>query len=120
MRLLVDACVAGSVVDTLRKAGFDVQSVLEWGQDPGDRVILQRAYRAGQVLITRDKDFGELIFRDKEPHNGLLRLAGKMSYAEQIARILAALANHSADLEHRAVVTVDIDSIRVSPGVSGH
>ncbi len=120
MRLLVDACVAGSVVRALREREFDVESVLQWGRDPGDRVMLQRAHAAGQVLITRDKDFGELIFRDKEAHSGLLRLAGRMNYAEQTSRLLKTLTDHAADLERRSVVTVDADSIRVSPGVSGN
>jgi predicted nuclease of predicted toxin-antitoxin system len=117
---LVDACVAGSVARALQDAGFDVESVVEGGRDPGDRLILLRAYEARQILITRDKDFGEIIFRDGAPHSGLLRLAGKMNYAEQSDRTLAALTGHAADPERGCVVTVDADSIRVSPGAPEH
>lgn len=114
MRLLVDACVAGSVVDSLRKSGFDVEWVAEWPTDPGDSMILQHAFDHKQVLITRDKDFGELIFRDKRTHSGLLRLSGQMTYIEEAHRVLQALSNSAADLERGVVVTVGPHRIRGS------
>ena len=76
MRLLIDACVAGAVVCALRDAGFDAEWVAEWETDPGDAAILDHAHETGRVVITRDKDFGALIFRDKQPHSGLLRMIG--------------------------------------------
>ncbi len=114
MRLLVDSCVAVAVIRGLRQAGFDVEAVIEWNGDPGDRVILRYAQDVGRILITRDKDFGDLIFRDGEPHSGLLRIAGEMKYAEQLDRALTALRAHAAELEGHAVVTVDSERIRVS------
>ena len=43
-----------------------------------DDVVLARAYGEGVILITADKDFGELVYRQRRPHAGvlLLRLAG--------------------------------------------
>ena len=63
MRILVDSCVAESVVLALRQSGHDADWIPEWGQDPGDLAILLQAHTTGRVLLTRDKDFGGLIFQ---------------------------------------------------------
>ena len=120
MQLLVDSCVAGSVVRALRLAGFDVEWVAEWGKDPGDRSILHYAHETGRVLITRDKDFGALIFRDKQSHNGVLRVAGDMTYAEQAESVLQAVRVYAEALERCCMVTIETDGVRVSQGTSEH
>jgi len=119
MRLLVDACVAGSVVHALRRSGFEVEWVAEWKHDPGDRAILEHAYATGQVLVTRDKDFGELIFRDDAPHCGVLRLAGEINYAEQARITLRVITIHKINLEYGCIVTAEPGGrVRVSTQVS--
>ena len=67
MRLLADENTHVTVVLRLREAGYD----LEWiGQSmPGslDRDILARADIGQLVLITNDRDFGDLVFRERQP-----------------------------------------------------
>jgi predicted nuclease of predicted toxin-antitoxin system len=116
MQFLIDACVGGSVVLALRDAGFDVEWVAEWERDPGDMVILRYAHKTERVFVTRDKDFGALIFRDKQPHSGVLRIAGEMKYAEQVERVLQAIRIYAGDLERCYMVTVETDRVRVSQG----
>ena len=78
MNLLVDEGVDRPIVDELRRDGHQVLYVAE--MDPGisDDVILDRANRQGAVLVTADKDFGDLLYRQGRIHAGvvLLRLAG--------------------------------------------
>ncbi len=120
MRLLADSCVAGSVVMTLRSAGFDVEWVADWEQDPGDSSILHYAHKNGRVLITRDKDFGALIFRDKQPHNGVLRVPGSMTYKEQAEVVLQTVRLHAEALERCCLVTIETDGVRVTEEPSRH
>ncbi len=120
MRLLVDTCVAGSVVYALRSAGFDVEWVADWEQDPGDSSILRYAHKYGRVLITRDKDFGTLIFRDKHPHNGVLRIPGSMTYKEQAEIVLQTVRLYAEALERCCPVTIETDGVRVSEEPSRH
>jgi predicted nuclease of predicted toxin-antitoxin system len=42
--------------------------------DKGDIAILQQAYDEGRILVTLDKDFGELVIMQQLPHAGLIRL----------------------------------------------
>jgi predicted nuclease of predicted toxin-antitoxin system len=120
MQFLIDACVAGAVVQALRNAGFDVEWVAEWESDPGDRAILRHAHKTARIFITRDKDFGALIFRDKQPHSGILRIAGEMKYAEQVESVLQAIRIYAGALERCCLVTVETDCVRVSQGAPEH
>ena len=58
----------------LRAAGHDVESTADWPHDPGDEEVLAHAYRNAQVLITLDKDFGEIVIVRRQPNCGIVRL----------------------------------------------
>ncbi len=60
MRVLLDSCVWGKACAELKAAGHDVVWSGNWPKDPGDEEILAQAQREGRVLVTLDKDFGEL------------------------------------------------------------
>jgi len=74
VKILLDSCVWGKAKEKLIKSGFDVIWSGEWKKDPGDEEILDFATQEGRVLVTLDKDFGELAILNKKPHNGIIRL----------------------------------------------
>ena len=74
MKFLVDRCAGRRLSEWLRQQKHDVVESRERGPDPGDRVLLAWAASEGRILITMDKDFGELIFVEGEPHCGIVRL----------------------------------------------
>jgi predicted nuclease of predicted toxin-antitoxin system len=74
MRLLLDSCVSLRIRAELDAEGHDVSAAADWERDPGDEEILDRAHREGRILITLDKDFGELAIIQEKPHSGILRL----------------------------------------------
>ena len=71
MKLLLDTCVWGGVVEPLRRAGHEVDWSGNWEVDPGDEEILARAFSASRILVTLDKDFGELAIVRGLPHSGI-------------------------------------------------
>ena len=79
-----------------------------------DPDVLSRAMRDGRVLLTDDKDFGELVVREGRPHRGvvLLRLAGMpvVERAELVSRLFAA---SSADLVDAFTVVEPDGRVRV-------
>ena len=76
MRLLLDTCIWGGAAPELRAAGHDVSWAGDWPQDPGDDEILALAHRERRVLVTLDKDFGELAIVHEQPHGGIVRIVG--------------------------------------------
>ncbi len=112
MKLLLDSCVWGGAVDRLRAAGHDVVWSGRWPVDPGDEEILARALAEGRVLVTLDKDFGELAIVRELPHAGILRLVG--SSARQQAEVtLKVLEGHATDLAGGAIITAEAGRLRV-------
>jgi predicted nuclease of predicted toxin-antitoxin system len=114
VNVLIDSCVAGSVSGALVADGHEVERVADWPKDPGDSAVLSRARAAGQVVITLDKDFGELAVVRRQPHSGILRLVGFRS-AEQGPAAVAALHRYETELSRGAIVTAEPGRTRVRP-----
>ena len=112
MRLLIDSSFWSPGIVALRWAGHDVEAVADWPADPGDRAILAYAYSQSRILVTLDKDFGDLIVRDGHPHVGLLRLVTDSVHL-QAPMVIDAIDRYGADLIAGAIVTVEDDRIRV-------
>jgi predicted nuclease of predicted toxin-antitoxin system len=68
------AASGGAAKTALAEAGHDVESTAEWDRDPGDPDVLSHAHRHGRVLITLDKDFGEIAIVRGQRHSGIIRL----------------------------------------------
>ncbi|HWB62971.1 MAG TPA: DUF5615 family PIN-like protein [Chitinophagales bacterium] len=58
MKFLADEGVDRSIVDCLRKSGYDVYYVIDEERSREDDVLLHLATTEKRILITRDKDFG--------------------------------------------------------------
>ena len=78
MNLFADEGVDRPVVERLRQDDHDVMYVAELAPSIPDEEVLREANGRSAVLVTADKDFGELVFRQGAMHSGvvLLRLAG--------------------------------------------
>jgi predicted nuclease of predicted toxin-antitoxin system len=78
MIFLADEGVDGPVVKHLRENGYDVTYIAEMATGIDDETILELAKNENRILITRDKDFGELVYRLQKIHSGIIltRLAG--------------------------------------------
>jgi predicted nuclease of predicted toxin-antitoxin system len=67
MRILANENMAGSVVLALRDRGHDVLAAKESMRGEEDATILARAQAESRLVVTQDKDFGELAFRSGLP-----------------------------------------------------
>lgn len=61
MRFLADECLDFRVVQALRGAGYDVRAVVEDSPRDSDPEVLEKAWSGGRILITEDRDFGQLV-----------------------------------------------------------
>ena len=74
MRWLADECVAAGLVARLRAAGHDVVYMAEIAPAAGDIDVIGRARDEGRLLLTEDKDFGDLVFRRGAQAPGIVLL----------------------------------------------
>ncbi len=112
MRILLDTCVWGKAGELLRNEGHDVVWVGDWPNDPGDTEILRTAAEQRRILVTLDKDFGELAVFHGEAHCGIVRLVG-ISARLQGGAVLEVLKRLPEELAQRAVITVEPGRVRV-------
>ena len=72
MNFLADESCAGPVIEALRNAGHDVTAVAEIAKGASDEQVLEFALGEGRVLVTEDRDFGELVFARGRSSAGVL------------------------------------------------
>lgn len=79
MRLLADENIDAPIVHWLRSQGHDVAWIAEQRAGATDQFILDEARKENRMFLTRDRDFGELVFRlgQKAAGIGLIRLPGR-------------------------------------------
>jgi predicted nuclease of predicted toxin-antitoxin system len=107
MRFLVDECTGPAVARWLVRQHHDVVSVFDEIRGADDKEVIRTASEQNRILITNDKDFAELVFREKKPHKGviLLRLEDERA-ANKIAVLEHLLEKYENSLPgHFIVVT---------------
>jgi predicted nuclease of predicted toxin-antitoxin system len=105
MRLLADECLNGRLVEGLRRAGHDVVTVRDESQGAGDRTILDRATDERRILVTEDKDFGDLVVHHGERVPGVVLVRySQRDIGAVLQRLVAAVNQHGERLRRLYVV----------------
>lgn len=116
MKFLADESVDFPIVRLLRQNHQDVLSILEDHQSALDDFILNLADKENRVLITLDKDFGELVYRLKMNHSGVLlvRLDG-VKPTVRAEKVLQTIQQHGNELANAfTVIQLGMTRIRKS------
>ena len=115
MRILANENFPGDAIAALRERGHDVTWIRSDAPGSSDRQVLMHAETEDRVLLTFDKDFGELAFRANLPASGgiiLFRISAPSS--AHVARVaVAALESRRDWAGHFAVV--EDTRIRMTP-----
>jgi len=72
MNILADENVETAMVEWLRQTGHDVAWAAEVFPAEPDPHILTAALQSSRILLTRDLDFGELIYREGRAAGGII------------------------------------------------
>jgi predicted nuclease of predicted toxin-antitoxin system len=112
VKFLLDACVWGGACEEFRSHGHDAIWAGEWPIDPGDDEILEQAHREGRVLVTLDKDFGELAIVQGQPHSGIIRLVNLSSRQHALA-CLHVIRLYGNKIKPGAIITVEPNRVRI-------
>ena len=111
-RLLADENVPGAVVAALRQQGHDVAWIHEDAPGDSDSEVLERAQRESRVVVTFDKDFGELAFRGLAASVGVVLFRITLTAPDYAARAAVAAFTSRADWTRQFAVVED-DRIRL-------
>ena len=115
MRFLADESCDASVVEALRGAGHDVESVAVTLRGATDAVVIATALLGGRLLITEDKDFGQIVFAARMPAVGVLLLRYPSSTRSEMATVVCdAVAARQAELPGSFTV-IGPGGVRVTP-----
>lgn len=115
MNFVADESVDRQIVEQLREDGHPVMYVAE--MDPGipDEDVLRLANHQSAILITADKDFGELVFRQALATHGvlLIRLAG-LSQSRKAEMLSSAIKERASEIPNAFSVVMP-GTIRIRP-----
>lgn len=88
MRFITDENLGIQIPKFLKDIGYDVISVIEVALSKPDTDILDLANKENRILLTTDKDFGELVFKEKLIHSGVILLRLKDESVKNKKRVL--------------------------------
>jgi predicted nuclease of predicted toxin-antitoxin system len=120
VNLFADESVDRQIVERLRQDSHHVPSVAEMEPGISDDVVLARANQESAMLLTADKDFCELVFRQKRVTSGviLVRLAG-LSPERKAQIVSSAIRKHSQELT-QAFTVIMPRGVRIRRGIPQH
>ena len=113
LRFLLDVCASSrSMQSTLSGRGHDVVSALDGDPRASDETLLAQALAEDRVLITEDKDFGELVFVRRLPHTCIIRFV-EMTVAEKVSAMEDLMEQHEDDMRNGTIIVVTKSRIRI-------
>jgi predicted nuclease of predicted toxin-antitoxin system len=116
MRFLLDQSTDARLIIHLRGLGHNATRIgADYPAGIADLQVLALAHTERRILITDDRDFGELVVRSKQPHVGViyLRLGPTAELSTKVARLDFVLTHYATQLDQFLVVTLRTVRVRV-------
>ena len=113
MKFLIDVC-AGSrdMRETLAELGHDAIFAADVDPKASDETLLALSAEQGRILVTEDKDFGDLVFVLGLPHAGIIRFA-ELDSSEEASAMEYLINNHASEMQSGAMIVVTPNRIRI-------
>jgi predicted nuclease of predicted toxin-antitoxin system len=105
IKFLADVNIEKKIVDCLFSHGFDVKWIPDYNCSMEDAALLDLANNENRILLTNDKDFGDLIFLQKKISLGIIlfRVKGEKT-KEKIELLEKLISNHKEMIAHHFIV----------------
>lgn len=104
MRVLFDVGVGRKAEEFLAAQGHDVKAVRDLDPKMLDEDILELAAAEARLVITMDKDFGELVYRSRRSHAGVLLLRLEAATGDDKVAVIRTLVEYADELAGRFAV----------------
>ncbi len=108
LSLLADENIDQRLVSSLRLAGISVYSVAESSPGITDEEVMRLSENLGALILTDDKDFGEIVFRKQRSCPGivLLRLIG-VDYSHKADQVIQVIDKCGSEMTGKFVVITE-------------
>ena len=116
VHFLADESCDFAVVRALRAGGYDVKAVAEVALGATDDVVLHLALREQRVLLTEDKDFGQLVFAAGQSTGGVIFIRYPVTARSLLPQVVLDLVSEKQERLAGAFVVVQPSRIRISRG----
>jgi len=110
----VDECTGPAVSAWLVGHRHDAVSIYQHERGWSDIEVLRKAVDESRILITNDKDFGEMVIRSKEPHVGVILLRLEDERTASKVNVLGRLFEQYADQFSGNFVIATEKSVRIT------
>jgi predicted nuclease of predicted toxin-antitoxin system len=116
MRFLADENIPSPAIRLLRAAGLEVEAIAELSPGSPDEEVLNHARAQGQIRITSDRDFGELVYHRGAPvPTGIIYLRLPQTDPELPARAVLELIRMPDIVLPGRFTVVDAEKVRQRP-----
>lgn len=115
MKFLADVNVEKPVIDYLLENGHDVKWIPDYNCKMSDDELLNLAKNEERILITNDKDFGELTFLQKKSSIGIILFRIKGHISQEKVRLMELLLKRYQDKLLHHYIVISKNKIRFIP-----
>jgi len=107
IKFIADVNIEKRIVDYLLENGYDVKWIPDYNCEMTDEELLKVASEEGRILVTNDKDFGELTFLQKKHSTGIVLIRVKSQQTIVKLELLIKLLSKYSEkiLGHFVVIT---------------
>lgn len=114
MLFLADESCDACMIRALRANGHDVVAVADGNRGASDTTVINLAVGMSRILITEDKDFGQLVFASCHGHSGVILLRYPFRLRHLIAEQLSTLVTNRGESLGRSFTVIEPGRIRIS------
>lgn len=107
MRFLIDENLSKKLARFLNQLGYPTLRVRTINPGIDDYQVLELALSKVSILITSDKDFGELVFKEKLAHCGVILLRLQDETPDNTIRVIQTLVPQFDELKNRFMVVTE-------------
>lgn len=114
MRFLADESCDFSIVRALRVAGHDIKEVRELSPGATDDKVIGLALQESLVLLTEDKDFGQLFFASAAKSPGVILIRFPANVRKNVTRVVVEFVENNSNKIERHFIVIQPGRIRIS------
>ena len=101
LRFLIDVGVGIGIEKYLRQVGYNTKAVREIDPRLEDEAIIRTAVSENRMVVTMDKDFGELVYHSSMEHCGVLLLRlENANGSEKLKIVKHIMENYSSQIKN--------------------